>query len=114
MALDSLFIEKLVKVTSKAALVGLTKAISMEFLEKGVTCNCVVPGFIEDFDSKEKALSGHWLRHPQTPSLALKRFGNPIRKLLTNGKLTIAFVYNPSAEGYSGLKTNSFNELQPS
>ena len=31
-------------VTSKAALVGLTKAISMEFLEKGVTCNCVVPG----------------------------------------------------------------------
>ena len=64
-------------VTSKAALVGLTKAISMEFLEKGVTCNCVVPGFIEDFDSKEKALSGHWLRHPQTPSLALKRFGNP-------------------------------------
>ncbi len=64
-------------VTSKAALVGLTKAISMEFLEKGVTCNCVVPGFIEDFDSKEKALTGHWLRHPQTPSLALKRFGNP-------------------------------------
>ncbi|MBL60793.1 MAG: 3-oxoacyl-ACP reductase [Candidatus Pelagibacter sp.] len=64
-------------VTSKAALVGLTKAISMEFLDKGVTCNCVVPGFIEDFDSKEKALSGHWLRHPQTPNLVLKRFGNP-------------------------------------
>ena len=64
-------------VTSKAALIGLTKAISMEFLERGVTCNCVVPGFIEDFDSKEKALSGHWLRHPQTPNLVLKRFGNP-------------------------------------
>ena len=64
-------------VTSKAALIGLTKAISMEFLERGVTCNCVVPGFIEDFDSKEKALKGHWLRHPQTPNLVLKRFGNP-------------------------------------
>ena len=64
-------------VTSKAALIGLTKAISMEFLERGVTCNCVVPGFIEDFDSKEKALSGHWLRHPQTPNLVLNRFGNP-------------------------------------
>ena len=64
-------------VTSKAALVGLTKAISMEFLERGVTCNCVVPGFIEDFDSKEKALTGHWLRHPQTPNLVLNRFGNP-------------------------------------
>ena len=64
-------------VTSKAALIGLTKAISMEFLERGVTCNCVVPGFIEDFDSKEKALTGHWLRHPQTPNLVLNRFGNP-------------------------------------
>ena len=64
-------------VTSKAALVGLTKAISMEFIERGVTCNCVVPGFIEDFDSKETKLSGHWLRHPQTPSLVQNRFGNP-------------------------------------
>ena len=64
-------------VTSKAALVGLTKAISMEFLEKGVTCNCVVPGFIVDFDSKETSLKGHWLKHPQTPNLALNRFGKP-------------------------------------
>jgi len=64
-------------VTSKAALVGLTKAISMEFIERGVTCNCVVPGFIEDFDSKEKTLKGHWLRHPQTPNLVQGRFGNP-------------------------------------
>jgi len=64
-------------VTSKAALVGLTKAISMEFIERGVTCNCVVPGFIEDFYSKETKLSGHWLRHPQTPSLVQNRFGNP-------------------------------------
>lgn len=64
-------------VTSKAALIGLTKAISMEFIERGVTCNCVVPGFIEDFDSKEKALKGHWLRHPQTPNLVQGRFGNP-------------------------------------
>ena len=64
-------------VTSKAALIGLTKAISMEFLERGITCNCVVPGFIEDFSSKEKKLKGHWLRHPQTPNLVLKRFGNP-------------------------------------
>ena len=64
-------------VTSKAALVGLTKAISMEFLEQGVTCNCVVPGFIVDFDSKETTLKGHWLKHPQTPSLVLNRFGKP-------------------------------------
>ena len=51
-----------------------------KFLEKGVTCICVVPVFIADFDSqkgKEKNLKGHWIRHPQTPNLVLKRFGNP-------------------------------------
>ena len=64
-------------VTSKAALIGLTKAISMEFLEKGVTCNCVVPGFIEDFDNVETQLKGHWLKHPQRPNLVLNRFGTP-------------------------------------
>ena len=64
-------------VTSKAALVGLTRAISMEFIERGVTCNCVVPGFIEDFDTDKKELRGHWLKHPQTPNLSSGRYGNP-------------------------------------
>ena len=33
-------------ITAKAALVGLTKAIAVEFAERGVTANCVVPGKI--------------------------------------------------------------------
>ena len=33
-------------VTAKAALVGLTKAIAVEFAERGITANCVVPGKI--------------------------------------------------------------------
>ena len=33
-------------ITSKAALVGLTKAIAVEFAERGITANCVVPGKI--------------------------------------------------------------------
>ena len=33
-------------ITAKAALVGLTKAIAVEFAERGVTANCVVPGRI--------------------------------------------------------------------
>jgi 3-oxoacyl-[acyl-carrier protein] reductase len=32
--------------TAKAALVGLTKAIAVEFAERGITANCVVPGRI--------------------------------------------------------------------
>ena len=33
-------------VTAKAALVGLTKAIAVEYADRGVTANCVVPGKI--------------------------------------------------------------------
>ena len=32
--------------TAKAALIGLTKAIAVEFAERGITANCVVPGKI--------------------------------------------------------------------
>ena len=31
-------------ITAKAALVGLTKAIAVEFADRGITANCVVPG----------------------------------------------------------------------
>lgn len=34
-------------VTSKAALVGLSKALAIEFAGRGITANCVVPGEIE-------------------------------------------------------------------
>src|ERR671910_261837 len=33
-------------ITAKAALIGLTKAIAVEFADRGVTANCVVPGKI--------------------------------------------------------------------
>ena len=33
-------------ITAKAALVGLTKAIAVEFADRGITANCVVPGHI--------------------------------------------------------------------
>lgn len=43
-------------VTAKAGLVGLTKALAVEFADRGVTCNCVVPGKIGGQRSKT---SGH-------------------------------------------------------
>jgi 3-oxoacyl-[acyl-carrier protein] reductase len=33
-------------ITAKAALIGLTKAIAVEFADRGITANCVVPGRI--------------------------------------------------------------------
>jgi 3-oxoacyl-[acyl-carrier protein] reductase len=40
---------------SKAALIGLTKAIAVEFADRGITANCVVPGKI---GGKRSATSG--------------------------------------------------------
>jgi 3-oxoacyl-[acyl-carrier protein] reductase len=39
-------------ITAKAALVGLTKAIAVEFADRGITANCVVPGKIGGERSK--------------------------------------------------------------
>jgi 3-oxoacyl-[acyl-carrier protein] reductase len=39
-------------ITAKAALVGLTKAIAVEFADRGITANCVVPGHIGGQRSK--------------------------------------------------------------
>ena len=35
------------KTASKYAVLGLTKAMALEFAERGITVNCVCPGFIE-------------------------------------------------------------------
>ena len=32
---------------SKAGIIGITKALSMEFVSKGIRVNCVAPGFIQ-------------------------------------------------------------------
>ncbi|XP_076584240.1 dehydrogenase/reductase SDR family member 6 [Chaetodon auriga] len=33
--------------TSKAAVIGLTKSIAADFIEKGIRCNCVCPGTVD-------------------------------------------------------------------
>lgn len=33
--------------TTKAAVVGLTKSIAVDFIDKGVRCNCICPGTVE-------------------------------------------------------------------
>ena len=43
---------------TKAAVVGLTKAVAMDFIAKGVRCNCICPGTIQtpSLDERIKAL----------------------------------------------------------
>jgi len=59
---------------AKAGLIGLTQSVAREFASRGITCNCVCPGFFETDmtsvlkdDIKSKALIG----------IPLNRFGKP-------------------------------------
>lgn len=61
-------------VASKSGLVGMTKTMALEFASRGVTFNCIAPGFIETpmtdvipADAKEKILSKIPLGKQGTP-----------------------------------------------
>ena len=61
-------------VTSKAALVGFSKALAIEYAGTGVTANCVVPGEIE---TERGASAGARGRHPGKPLPPVGRRGHP-------------------------------------
>ena len=61
-------------VTSKAALVGFSKALAIEYAGTGVTANCVVPGEIE---TERGASAGARGRHPDKPLPPVGRRGHP-------------------------------------
>jgi 3-oxoacyl-[acyl-carrier protein] reductase len=61
-------------VTSKAALVGLTKALAVEFAGTGVTVNCVVPG---EIDTERGASASGAHHHPSGDIPVIGRRGRP-------------------------------------
>ncbi|XP_076871621.1 dehydrogenase/reductase SDR family member 6 isoform X2 [Brachyhypopomus gauderio] len=40
--------------TSKAAVIGLTKSVAADFLEKGIRCNCICPGTVDTPSLRER------------------------------------------------------------
>ncbi|WP_193368785.1 SDR family oxidoreductase [Pelagibius marinus] len=61
-------------VASKAALVGLSKALAIEYAGRGVTANCVVPGEIE---TRRGASAGARGQHPDKALPPVGRRGTP-------------------------------------
>ncbi len=53
---------------SKAGLVGMTKSLAREVASRGITANCIAPGFISDPHDRRldaEASRGDWCRHPR-------------------------------------------------
>jgi 3-oxoacyl-[acyl-carrier protein] reductase len=61
-------------VASKAALVGFSKALAMEYADRGITANCVVPGEIE---TERGAAAGPRITHPGKQLPPVGRRGQP-------------------------------------
>ncbi|MEM6688299.1 MAG: 3-oxoacyl-[acyl-carrier-protein] reductase [Planctomycetota bacterium] len=59
---------------SKAGMIGFTRTVSKELVSRGVTCNCVAPGFIE---SEMTAELGDVILEEATKRIPAKRLGKP-------------------------------------
>jgi 2-hydroxycyclohexanecarboxyl-CoA dehydrogenase len=66
-------------VSSKAAVIGLTKSLALEFGPKGITVNTIPPGFIDTpmlRDSEAKGLLGEGVEH-HAGTTPVRRVGRP-------------------------------------
>ncbi|HEV3309259.1 MAG TPA: 3-oxoacyl-ACP reductase family protein [Chloroflexota bacterium] len=76
-------------VASKAAIIGLTKTLALEWARYNVTVNCVAPGFIE---TDMLAKVPDTIRESITDRIPMRRFGTPeevarlVRFLCTEGE----------------------------
>ena len=59
---------------AKAGLIGLTQSVAREFASRGVTCNCVCPGF---FDTDMTSVLKDDLKSKVLTGIPLDRFGRP-------------------------------------
>ena len=59
---------------AKAGLIGLTQSVAREFASRGITCNCVCPGF---FDTDMTSVLKDDLKSKVLTTIPLNRFGKP-------------------------------------
>ncbi|NWW01438.1 BDH2 dehydrogenase, partial [Oreocharis arfaki] len=80
--------------TSKAAVIGLTKAVAADFIEQGIRCNCICPGTVDTPSLQER------IQARSNPEQALKDFlaRQKTGRMATAEEVAHLFVYLASDE----------------
>ncbi|NXI22495.1 BDH2 dehydrogenase, partial [Sterrhoptilus dennistouni] len=80
--------------TSKAAVIGLTKAVAADFIEQGIRCNCICPGTVDTPSLRER------IQARPNPEQALKDFlaRQKTGRMATAEEVAHLFVYLASDE----------------
>ncbi|NXM41497.1 BDH2 dehydrogenase, partial [Gymnorhina tibicen] len=80
--------------TSKAAVIGLTKAVAADFIEQGIRCNCICPGTVDTPSLQER------IQARANPEQALKDFlaRQKTGRMATAEEVAHLFVYLASDE----------------
>ncbi|NWZ68272.1 BDH2 dehydrogenase, partial [Acrocephalus arundinaceus] len=80
--------------TSKAAVIGLTKAVAADFIEQGIRCNCICPGTVDTPSLQER------IQARPNPEQALKDFlaRQKTGRMATAEDVAHLFVYLASDE----------------
>ena len=83
---------------TKAAVVGLTKAVAIDFIGKGIRCNCICPGTIQtpSLDERIKALGAQVGGEDKAREMFIER--QPMGRLGTAEEMAHVAVYLASDE----------------
>jgi 2-keto-3-deoxy-L-fuconate dehydrogenase len=83
---------------TKAAVAGLTKAVAMDFIGKGIRCNCICPGTIQtpSLDDRVKALGKQVGGEDKARKMFIER--QPLGRLGTAEEMAHIAVYLASDE----------------
>ena len=85
--------------TTKAAVIGLTKAVAADFIQKGVRCNAIAPGTVQSpsLDERVATLAGQTGKSiEETRTAFVSR--QPMGRLGTAAEIAAAAVYLASEE----------------
>ena len=92
--------------TTKAAVIGLTKAVAADFIQKGVRCNAIAPGTVQSpsLDERIATLAASTGKSPEETRSAFAA-RQPMGRLGTAEEIAAAAVYLASDE--SGFTTGT-------